>query len=229
MEIPLDARAQCTDGPGGRVVQVIVNPITRKMTHLVVEERRLPQVERLVPTRSIVGTCDKLIYLDCSQQELGRMTPLFEAEFLWAEIPEFNDSYPYLLHPYVIPGQLMTEQESLPPGEPGIRRGAPVHATDGKVGWVGELVTIPTNGEITHLLLREGHLWGCKEVTIPVSEIERMEEGTVYLKLDKRGVHALPSVPVRRPWRRRSSEALAIFRIELERQKTGGRPRAGHP
>ena len=64
-----------------------------------------------------------------------------------------------------------------------------------------EFVTIPTNGQITHLLLREGHLWGCKEVTIPVSEIERIEGGAVYVKLDKRGIQALPSVQVRRPWR----------------------------
>ena len=201
MKIPLDARVQCTDGPGGRVVQVIVNPITRKMTHVVVEEKKSPQVERLVPLRSIVETGDELIYLGCSLQELGQMTPLIESEFLWAEIPGFDEAYPYLLHPYVIPGRLMTKQQSLPPGELGIRRGTRVHATDGKVGWVDEFVTIPTNGEITHLLLREGHLWGCKEVTIPVSAIERIEERAVYLKLDKRGVQALPSVPVKRPWR----------------------------
>ena len=201
MRIPLNARAQCTDGTGGRVVQVIVNPITRKMTHLVVEESKRPQIERLVPIQSVVKAGDGLIYLDCSQQELGQMTPLIESEFLWAEIPGLDEAYPYLLHPYVIPGRLKTKQLSLSPDELGIHRGARVYATDGKVGWVDEFVTIPTNGQITHLLLREGHLWGCKEVTIPVSEIERIEGGAVYLQLDKMGVLALPSVPVRRPWR----------------------------
>lgn len=201
MKIPLNARVQCKDGPGGRVVQVIVNPIARKMTHVVVEEKKLPNVERLVPIRSIVETGDELIYLNCSRQGLGQMPPLIEAEFLWAEIPEFYEAHGYMLHPYVVPGRLMTKQESLPPGELDIRRGARVYATDGKVGWVDEFVVIPTNGEITHLLLREGHLWGCKEVTIPISEIERIEERVVHLKLDKKGIRALPSVPVRRPWR----------------------------
>jgi sporulation protein YlmC with PRC-barrel domain len=201
MKIPLNARVQCVDGPGGRVVQVIVNPIARKMTHVVVEEKDLPSVERLVPMRSIVETGDELIYLDCSRQELGQMSPLIESEFLWAEIPEFRESHSYLLHPYVVPGRLKTKQESLPPGELDIRRGARVQATDGKVGWVDEFVVIPTNGEITHLLLREGHQWGCKEVTIPISAIERIEERTVHLKLDKRGIQALPSVPVQRSWR----------------------------
>ena len=204
MKIPLNTRVQCTDGLDGRAVQVIVNPITKRITHVVVEERKLPHVERLVPIRFIVETGDDLVYLDCSRQELGQMTPLIEAEFLWVEIPGFDEFHPYLLHPYVTPGRLMTKQESLPPGELWIRRGAQVQATDGKVGWVDEFVVMPTNGEITHLLLREGHLWGYKEVTIPVSAIERIEGRTVHLKLDKRSIQALPSVPVRRPWRSRS-------------------------
>jgi hypothetical protein len=66
---------------------------------------------------------------------------------------------------------------------------------------VDEFVVSPANGEITHLLLREGHPWGCREVTIPVSAIECIEGRTVHTKLDKRGVQALPPVPVRRPWR----------------------------
>jgi hypothetical protein len=46
----------------------------------------------------------------------------------------------------------------------------------------------------------EGHLWGKKEVTIPVSAIDRIEEDTVYLKLDKKAVESLPSESVRRHW-----------------------------
>lgn len=37
---------------------------------------------------------------------------------------------------------------------------------------------------ITHLVLRESHLWGQKDVTIPVSEIDRMEDNVVYHKLN---------------------------------------------
>jgi hypothetical protein len=41
-------------------------------------------------------------------------------------------------------------------------------------------------------------LWGQKDVTIPVSEIERIKEDHVYLKLDKRSIEALPAIPKRR-------------------------------
>ena len=201
MKIPLNASVQCTDGQDGRTVQVIVDPIAKKITHVVVEEAEPPHIERLVPMRIVLGTIDNAIYLNCSREELGRMTPLIEAEFLWAEIPGFNESHPYLLQPYVIPARLMVRQESLPPEELGVRRGARVHATDGKVGWVDEFVVIPTNGEITHFLLREGHLWGCNEVTIPITAIDRIDGKTVHLKLNKKEIRALPFVPVRRPWR----------------------------
>jgi sporulation protein YlmC with PRC-barrel domain len=201
MKIPLNARVHCEDDLGGKAVQVIVNPITKKTTHVVVEERKPPHIERLVPIQFIAGTDHDQIYLNCTRQELGQLTPLIEAEFLWAKIPGFKKSDPYLLHPYVTPRQRMTKGESVPPEKLRIRRGARVQASDGKVGWVDEFVVIPNSGAVTHLLLREGHLWGCKEVSIPVSAIERIEGRMVHLKLNRRDVQALPSVPVRRLWR----------------------------
>ena len=56
----------------------------------------------------------------------------------------------------------------------------------------------PNTNHITHLIMREGHLWGEKDVTIPVSNIERIEEDTVYLNLHKKDIEALPTIPVRR-------------------------------
>ena len=63
-----------------------------------------------------------------------------------------------------------------------------------------ELIVDPESDHLTHLVMREGHLWGQKDVAIPVSEIERIEEDTVYLKLSKDEIGALPAVRVRRWW-----------------------------
>jgi hypothetical protein len=56
----------------------------------------------------------------------------------------------------------------------------------------------PGNDQITHLVMREGHLWGQKDVTIPVGQIDHYKGNTVYLKLNKRAIEALPAIPVRR-------------------------------
>ena len=76
--------------------------------------------------------------------------------------------------------------------------GAEAECLDGPCGKT--ISIIPLTGHISHLILMEGHLWGKKEVTIPVSAIDRIEEDTVYLKLDKKAVESLPSEPVRRSW-----------------------------
>jgi len=86
-------------------------------------------------------------------------------------------------------------------GEVVIRRGAQVRATDGKVGKVDEFLINPGNGLISHLVMREEHLWGAKDVTIPVSEIEKIDDEMVYLKLDKQTISSLPAIPVKCKWK----------------------------
>ncbi|MFN2166188.1 MAG: PRC-barrel domain containing protein, partial [Anaerolineae bacterium] len=56
----------------------------------------------------------------------------------------------------------------------------------------------PSTGHITHLVLREGHLWGQRDVTIPVSQIDHFDDDSVSLALDKDSIEALPAIPVRR-------------------------------
>ena len=73
-----------------------------------------------------------------------------------------------------------------------------IEASDGKVGKLDELVLDPKSGEITHIQMREGHLWGKKDVAIPVADIDFSDDKTVYLKIDKNAVKALPAVKVKR-------------------------------
>jgi hypothetical protein len=68
------------------------------------------------------------------------------------------------------------------------------------VGRVDEFLVDPTDERITHLVIREGHSWDRKEVTIPVNQVARMAEETVYLKLDRQQTAVLPAIPIRRHW-----------------------------
>jgi sporulation protein YlmC with PRC-barrel domain len=73
-----------------------------------------------------------------------------------------------------------------------------VKASDGEIGKLDELVLDPKSGDITHLQMREGHLWGKKDVAIPMADVEFIESETIYLKIDKEAVKALPAVKVKR-------------------------------
>ena len=199
MDIPVEAKVHCVDGPGGESTQVIINPTTNKVTHVVVKERQAPHTERLVPLRFVVETADDLIRLRCTRHELSEMRAFVQTEFVRSGIEEYAGGE-YMMWPFVVPKWVEVEHESIPPGELGVRRGARVRATDGNIGRVDEFVVDPPSGHIPHLVLREGLPWDQEEVTIPITETDRIEEKTVYLKLDKDGVEALPAVSVRRGW-----------------------------
>jgi sporulation protein YlmC with PRC-barrel domain len=88
--------------------------------------------------------------------------------------------------------------EHIPPGELAVGRGTRVEARDGHIGHLAELVVDPDSGHISHLVLEKGHLWGKKEVTLPVSAIDFGGKEAIYLKLDKKAIEQLPAVPVSR-------------------------------
>lgn len=201
MDIPVDADVQCSDGPGGRSTCVVLNPVSRRLTHVVVKEDGFPRMERLVPLEMVAQTSPEQIHLTCSQQELHQLESFVETEFLPGEFPyaayELDE---FRLWPYVLPGddQVPMEHERVPPGELAVRRGSRVRATDGDVGRVDEFLVDRDTEHITHLLLREGHLWGQKDVLIPISEIGQIDEDRVYLTLNKEEVGNLPAIPVQR-------------------------------
>ncbi len=192
MNVPIGAEVQCTDRATGRSTRVSVNPVTRRVTYLVVRERGPWRTERLAPIGRVSGTANNLIHLDCTRQELARMEPLQETRFVWADLSDFS-------LPHAVPVLPEAGHESLPRDRVCVCRGARVQATDGDVGSIDKFVLVPASGEITHLLLREGHAWGRGQAAIPFSEIERFEERTVYLKRDKRSLERLPSFKV---WKR---------------------------
>jgi len=201
MDIPIDAEVQCTDGVGGRSTYVVLNPVTRQVTHLVVKENTFPRLERLVPVGMVAETGPDQIHLTCSQQELHGLESFIETEFLSGEFPYTTYGLgEYRLWPYILPEDEMApvEHERVPPGELAVRRGSHIRATDGDVGRVDEFLVDRETEHITHLVLREGHLWGQKDVLVPVSEIERIDEDRVYLTLSKEEVANLPTIPVQR-------------------------------
>jgi sporulation protein YlmC with PRC-barrel domain len=201
MDIPINAQVACADGPGGRSVSVIINPASRRLTHVVVAEEDFPHTERLVPVDVVEESTPEQIRLRCTQEELGQFKDFVDTEFVQGEYPyAMYNLEEYRLWPYLIPDPAIMPvgHEQVPAGELAVHRGSEVRATDGRVGQVDEFLVDPDSEKISHLVLREGHLWGKKDVPIPISQIDRIEEDTVYLKLDKEGVGALPAVPMRR-------------------------------
>ena len=205
MDIPIDVDVLCAGEKCGHSTSLVINPVNERITHLVVTEGTFPNIERLVPVDKILASSPNSIQLRCNQAELSKMNTFEETDFIEAGQLEVSLPYsvPYQVWPYAMYDEMPTpvERERIPAGEIAIRRGTPVRATDGEVGKVDEFLVDPENDTISHLVLREGHLWGKKDVTIPVSEIDKINEEAVYLKLNKKAIESLPTVPIRRKWK----------------------------
>jgi len=185
-EFAMGATASCVDGPGGKVSRVIIDPATETVTHLVIEPKHWLGVGRLVPL-DLVDTTGGGLSLRCTVEEFGNLEPAEEAELaedvtggLALNAPMGATSpVPVIL------------QDVVPLGETDVERGEPVHAVDGEIGRVEGLLVDPDNHRVTHVLLQEGHLWGRKKVSIPVSAVTGVENG-IQLSLTRKQVEDLP-------------------------------------
>jgi sporulation protein YlmC with PRC-barrel domain len=189
-EFAMGAEARCADGPGGKVIRLIVEPATETVTHLVVEPRHRQGAGRLVPLDLVDATADG-IRLRCTVQEFGRLEAAEETELM----DGLTDGMALgaLGPPMGAPAPVQAVvRDVVPLGEEDIERGEAVHALDGEIGRVEGLRVDPDDHRVTHVLLAEGHLWGRKDVAIPASAVTKVENG-IWLNLTKKQVENLPA------------------------------------
>jgi sporulation protein YlmC with PRC-barrel domain len=101
------------------------------------------------------------------------------------------------LYPDEVAG-VVVYYDRVPKGEVEVRRASAVISADGhSLGEVDGFV-VDADKHITHFVLERGHLWGRKEVTIPIGAVARVESDAVHIALSKDEVGALPAVRVGR-------------------------------
>ncbi len=201
-QFTIGSDAYCTDGACGQVARVVVDPIARVVTHLVIEPKHRVGIGRLVPL-DLVDATTGVVRLRCTSADLEKLERAEEVQFLPGSgayegySPEQVLSWPY----YGLGGVLGVGSaqplvvDKIPLGEVDVRRGERVHATDGEIGRVQGLVVDRSDYHVTHVLLQEGHLWGRKEVAIPIGAVARIEDG-IRLSMTKKEVEDLPPVDV---------------------------------
>jgi hypothetical protein len=201
----------CHDGRCGKLVRLIFDPVAASVTHLVVEPRRHRHMGKLVPIALVESNGDP-VRLSCTLDQFHQLDDAEEMHFLDAD----SDGWGYgsgnaLSLPYYrlesgslgtggVPGTLGGSrsrapiiEDNVPPGELEVRRGDKVQALDGEVGSVQGLVIEPGSHRVTHILLQEGHLWGRKQVAIPIAATAA-EGGELQVSLTQQEVEELPPV-----------------------------------
>jgi sporulation protein YlmC with PRC-barrel domain len=222
----IGSEVACTDGVCGDLRRVVVDPVARAITHLVVEPKHRRGSGRLVPIDLVDSTGEQLL-LRCTTAEFHALDEAEETQFLPGASGEWGYEQGQMMSlPFfglgmggmggMNPGRMgmggigglgaggigagphEIVSDRVPAGEVEVRRGDQVHATDGDIGRVQGLVVDPSDHHVTHVLLDEGHLWGAKTVAIPISAVTRVDIG-VRLNLTKDQVRDLPQVDIDHP------------------------------
>jgi hypothetical protein len=217
MRMELGLPVECSDGHGGKVRDVVVDPGGRRLTHIVVE--RHAHVAHLVPIGDVEQTSagdGGALRLDCTVAEMEQRYPeIEETAFVrlgeWPTLDEddwdvgvstilsapFYDADGFELVTTAAPqddDRLLMAYDRIPAHEVEMRRGSAVEAADGgPLGHVDSFL-VDDEGSITHLVLERGHLWRRRDITIPVTAVAELRTDAVRLSLSRGEVAALPAV-----------------------------------
>jgi sporulation protein YlmC with PRC-barrel domain len=206
----IGSEASCSDGSCGEVARVVIDPVAKALTHLVVEPKHRRNKGRLVPVALVSSTAQGTV-LACTRSEFEKLEEAEETQLIpggteeWGYGQDQMLSWPHHRLGGSVSGRgdwcggpeapVFITHDRVPLGEVEVRRGDHVFATDGAIGRVQGLVIHPGDHCVTHVLLDEGHLWGQKQVAIPISAVKDVEDG-VRLNLAKDEVRDLPPVEV---------------------------------
>ena len=87
-QFTIGSEVRCSDGVCGKLSRVIVDPLARAVTHLVVEPSQGNHVGRIVPL-DLVGETAAEIEIHCTTAELEKPAPAEQTHFL-----QDGDSHP---------------------------------------------------------------------------------------------------------------------------------------
>lgn len=214
--LALGAPVHCSNGELGELTDVVVDPRTDRVTHLVVAAQSGPGLARMVPIELAEPAAGdaQAIRLRCTVEHFGRLEPVETFVFLaLGEAPKGGEDFDVGIETafgmpsgvdefggYAVAstGDVGVSYDRIPKGTREIRRASPVLSSDGhRLGHVSGLLVGP-DGHITHLVLEHGHLWGRRDVTVDIGAVAKVETDSVVLSATKDEVGAMPSVRVRK-------------------------------
>ncbi|HEY1291791.1 MAG TPA: PRC-barrel domain-containing protein [Chloroflexota bacterium] len=184
MNIRIGAHVEATDGQVGEVSRIVVEARQRRLTQIVVKDGRFFGTERLVPVDDVAEATSDKISLRLTHAQFNLLTP-------FTHTVDYTPSTPDTFlgevakHPYSI------DQADLSEDEAAFKGGERVEATDGAVGKVDEVILDPSTHAVTHIVLREGHLWRTHLVRIPIEHVDYADKNVIYLKVDKKGIESM--------------------------------------
>jgi sporulation protein YlmC with PRC-barrel domain len=208
MRLKLGAAVRCADGPFGELSDVVIDPVRRRVTHLVVQPEHRHGLARLVPADLLTAAGEQDVTLACSCQDVLEREPMQEFAFLRAgDVPSRGTDWQVGVEDVVaMPAydaggfdsslgdperRFGVTYDRIPKGEVEIRPASSVTSSDGhEVGRVDGFA-LDVERRITAVLVRTGRLWRRRTVSVRVDTVAELGTDVVALNLRAREVSRL--------------------------------------
>lgn len=188
MEISLSASVFDNGGVAyGRLVGGQMDPANQRLTHVLLQTGKGPR-ELLLPVEELSTASQGMVWLHRSVEEL------LEESVVRHHAPDIAGAAQPAAEQ--VPVSTVFSAANPSPDAPltvTVRPNTPVLARDGAVGHLLRLGVRPHTGAVTHFVACVRHFFREKEITFDWNLIERTDENGLYVKMDKKDVHALIS------------------------------------
>lgn len=181
----LGATVHCRDGACGKLQKLAVDPASRRISHLIVEEGFLLKRARAFPFALVESTSADAIYLDCHTADLNHIPEYQEKQIdLPAGAQEVEPAVQDLSMATVpsLREAPRVVYEGIPDASEVLSRHTQIYTSDGAFGRLDTVVAHADNGEITYLLVNRGTLLP-ESFEIPISVTNSLSSDEIYLAI----------------------------------------------
>lgn len=194
----LGAHLQCKDEECGKLAGLVVEPETRQVTNLIVDQGFLVHQAHVLPITVVQSAREDKVYLSISSYEFDqypryRVTE-YEKPVTGLEQPTGEVATSYGLYGTSAP-TVPTVKEKIREGiqynQRVIEREMPVSNIDGKIGKVVRVVVDREGQEITYLVVQRGLIFH-EQFVIPRSMVESIHEGGILVTGTNEALQDLP-------------------------------------
>jgi hypothetical protein len=211
MHLRLDANVQTTDGLSGTLADVVLDPIKRAVTHVVVRAGEPDPAARLVPLQLVAGGTapGEALSLTCTAAQFEQLESVQGYAYLPVDerpapdsewdvgvedvvmMPSYQGADLGVYTAEIDPNVGVT-YDRVPKGEVEIRHSSDVVSSDDhELGAVNAVVV--ENTAITQVVVEHGHLWWHRAVSVPIESVATLETNAIRLTLTKAEFGKLPS------------------------------------
>ncbi|HEY7421069.1 MAG TPA: hypothetical protein VH541_03585 [Gaiellaceae bacterium] len=199
--LQLGRAVRCSDGPVGSLSDVVIDPVERRVTHIVVESP--DGAARLVPAELLVEEAapDRAIVLSCSSADVTSRDTIRSFSYVGFEaFPESDQKTDVGVEDMqVVPSfgaagfgefgadlwnSYAVTYDRIPPGSVELRRDSvAVSAGGDEIGTVdGFLVA---GARLTHVVLQQTHLSGTGTTAIPIDSVTAIETDRITVAVPR--------------------------------------------